>query len=510
MNETLHTATYCPEDNKLRFYPDWDDADFDKEDLKAAGYRWASKQECYVCPRWTPKAEDIALAYCGEIGDEDYSPEERAADRAERFDGYRDKRRSEATSSADAFEAGPSVYGHQNAARAERQARKHDRKRVYAVSQWSKAEYWQQRTEGVISNALYRSSAPVRRGRLVKLETEQRKHEKSREEYAKKYAGWQRVLEMDGAHEPAPFDSEGNIIRDQVSAAFKLAYSLGCDSGRHFWHPTNEEANARYKEIHGENGYFSRGFSSYELLTKTEYCGVELQPMTPAQVAKLWLATAADPAKSGQRWSDHYALRIGYEKAMLENEGGMAGDQEMIPGGFLAGHQILKVNKSPATKRVTSVTVLIDGKQRRLNIERLGEGSYRAPTADELEAFKSQQKAKPKAPSLLNPTKEDAERLQAIWNTNSKSPSEIWEMTQAEYSYRSKGDGWCATRPVSSDAHTISKWDDVKRDPSCKIRTGFSGFTGAYRIIVITDKPQKPLPIDWEAAEARVAEAVTA
>ena len=54
----MHTATYCPEDNKLRFYPDWQDGDFDKEDLKRAGYKWASKQECYVCPRWSPQAED--------------------------------------------------------------------------------------------------------------------------------------------------------------------------------------------------------------------------------------------------------------------------------------------------------------------------------------------------------------------------------------------------------------------------------------------------------------------
>jgi len=74
-----HSATYSPEDNKLRLYPAYrlDAEDYAK--VKAAGFKWAPKQELFVAPKWTPQREDLLLEMCGEIGDEDYSPEERAA-----------------------------------------------------------------------------------------------------------------------------------------------------------------------------------------------------------------------------------------------------------------------------------------------------------------------------------------------------------------------------------------------------------------------------------------------
>lgn len=49
---------------------------------------------------WTPERRDTALEYAGVIEDEDQSPEERAADRAERFGDYRDKRTGEAAGHA--------------------------------------------------------------------------------------------------------------------------------------------------------------------------------------------------------------------------------------------------------------------------------------------------------------------------------------------------------------------------------------------------------------------------
>lgn len=109
-----HSATYSPEDNKLRLYAAHrlDAEDYAK--VKAAGFKWAPKQELFVAPKWTPEREDLLLEMCGEIGDEDYSPEERAADRAERFSNYRDKRRAEAGGLADRFDAGPSAFGHQS------------------------------------------------------------------------------------------------------------------------------------------------------------------------------------------------------------------------------------------------------------------------------------------------------------------------------------------------------------------------------------------------------------
>ena len=433
----MHTATYSPEDNKLRLYPG-ERLDTDKDwylnEFKPAGFKWAAKQECFVCARWTTTAEDMLLTLVDEIGDEDYSPEERSADRAERFGGYRDKRRGEAGGHADTFEAGPSVFGHQNRQRAERQAARHDRHRGRALSQWSKAEYWQERTAGVIAHALHKSCARVRRGRILRLESELRRY-----------------------------------------------------------------------------GHMS------------------------------------------ERWKAHYELRLTYERAMLQNEGGSAAAVDIEPGGFVGSYQVQKVNKSPATGRVVSVMVYADAQHYRgegvmradgtfgkpltlqkLNIERFGENVYRPPTDEERATFKEKQAADKKAkaakakanpsPKLINPTPEDAERLQAIWNAEAKArhdagkrggrfePSAVATMTQAAYSQRSRGDyGNCETCTITEKLktyHRHSIGDPGGRVQVFKVRkahaTG-SSFLSPDRVVVLTDKPQKPIP--WDVVEeARAAQ----
>jgi len=408
------TCTYSPEDNKLRLYAQ---SRLSKElyaRVKAAGFAWAPKQELFVAPGWTPARENLLLELCGEIGDEDYSPEERAADRAERFSGYRDKRRAEAHSQADRFDAGPTAFGHQSRTRAERQAARHDRLRGRAVSQWSKAEYWQQRTEGVISHALFKSSPEVRRGRILRLEAE------------------------------------------------------------------------------------LRGL----------------------------------PAAS--RWAKHIEFRLTYERAMLQVEGGSASDNDMEPGGWIGHRQIHGVNKSPVTKRVTSVKLWCSQRYGRpcepylksYNIERMAADVYHPPTDEERAAFATTTKArketakatKPAAPALINPTDEDAQKLQDIWNAQALADhkrrgsegelpvSTVSRMTQAEYSENSKGtythfaavgvtEKLC--QPNQSTM-SVAKGGRVVLFKIRKRSTG--GFNyAADRVIVITDKPQKPIP--WQAVQ---------
>ena len=60
-------ATYCAEDNKLRLYPAFrlDREIFDR--LKAEGFHWAPKQECFVAPAWTPEREDVLHELVGEV-----------------------------------------------------------------------------------------------------------------------------------------------------------------------------------------------------------------------------------------------------------------------------------------------------------------------------------------------------------------------------------------------------------------------------------------------------------
>lgn len=520
------TATYSAEDNKLRLYATARLPQGLYERVKAAGFKWAPKQELFVAPSWTPAREDLLVELCGEIDDEDYSVEERAADRAERFGEYRDKRRAEAGGLADRFESGPSAFGHQNQARAERQANRHDRLRTVAVSQWAKAEYWQRRTAGVIASALYKSSAAVRRSRILRLEAEQRKHEKERAEYAERFAGWTAVLKMDGADRAGKYvrtadryGFEPETLTPAIRGAFALANNGGYGS---YTHPRTGKAG-----------------SAFDLLTD------EADPATPAEAATLWLAGRIDPNdpdSSDGRWSDHYTNRLAYERAMLAAEGGSAADAEMVPGGWIGKNQIQAVNRSPVTKRVVSVKVFArsgwngDGplKLKSFNIERLPEGAYRPPTEEEAAAFAAATKERKaaekagatKAPALLNPTDEDAQRLQDLWNAKARqrfeaarSEGRVYErqypatavkrMTQAEYAARSKGSyGVCETVEVTAAGFRPKTQYGQNTDPSpvlFKVRKGYggTGWTGsADAVIVLIDKPRKPLPLDWAAIES--------
>lgn len=425
-------ATYCPEDDKLRLYvgrvprPEY-------LELKAEGWTSTPKQSCDFVAMWTPKREARAIKYAGIIEDEDASPAERAADRAERFALYRDKRTSEATGHADRYDAGPTAYGFQGKARAVRAADRHDRIGTRACDAWSKAEYWTRRTAGVIANALHRASPSVRLGRIKELEL----------------------------------------------------------------------AIARYENY---------------------------------------------PSSYGA-WLNHLKLRLAYENQMIEAQGGRAACVEMEPGGFIGNHQIHKVTRSPVTGQVVSVelrymsetnhygTPWRDGKGARLismlyNIERLPANAYRPPTDEERAAFAAALKTKRKAQAaaakekaakgencpLVNPTDEDAERLQAIWNERARAereehlrrngyasefiPARVERMTQDRYSYLSSGRGHMETTAICGNGekqalNTYTRQDERKKQgPAvCKVRTRYNTEWHTPRsVIILTDKPQKPLP----------------
>ena len=65
------SATYSPEDNKLRLYSlhRLDAETYAR--VSGAGFKFAPKQDLFVAPMWTPGREDLLIELCGEIGDED-------------------------------------------------------------------------------------------------------------------------------------------------------------------------------------------------------------------------------------------------------------------------------------------------------------------------------------------------------------------------------------------------------------------------------------------------------
>lgn len=519
----MNQATYSPEDNKLRLYVGRVPRD-EYEKLRAEGWTSTPKQNCNFVATWTPERRDTALEYAGIIEDEDMGPDERAADRAERFGDYRDKRTAEALGHADRYDSGPSAHGYQSQARAERAAARFDRIGARAVDSWGKAEYWQRRTAGVISHALYVSSPSVRMGRIKTLEAALRKAEKGRDEYAAKFETWRTIAAMTDP------EAQTEMAREFSGAGYD-------------W--------TKYK--HPRTGKEGSLWDFLRLDAEDRITG--------AEAAALYMAKHRDPLlpefqeTSICDWIEHYKLRLAYERQMLEAQGGRLANVEIQAGGKIGGKLIIKVNKSTATGRVTSVDLLgpkVTGwTYRATNIpgtdyavysfetERMAPDAYKAPTVEtlaELEAFRALRKAgqPEKAPCpLINPTDADAKRLQDIWNgheleslkqqdkrsayggdsyTKAYQPSEVARMTQAEYSARSKGEySPCETRPVYPGGAMGERYYGANEKqrakygpPVCQVRRGNGGNYQADRVIILTDKPQKPLPAEvWEPLPAQ-------
>ncbi len=323
------TATYSPEDNKLRLYPDGRLPQDIYERVKAAGFAWAPKQELFVAGMWTPGRFDLLVELCGEVGDEDTSLVERAEERSERFEGYSERRaadgdaaESQANLLSRRFEGGqPILVGHHSERGARKAAEKIENNLHKALKMWETSAYWRDRAAGAIAHAKYKELPDVRARRIKKLESELRKTERDLAEAKKRYAAWQSVANMDGADEIIPDDGQN------MNAAQRLAYTLANygGSGWNAYHPTCEEVNAKAREIWGH------GFSAYDFLTKTEFVGLPFPKLTPRQVATLYVETFRNPndgdSSSVHRWIEHYQNRLAYERAMLAESGGTVADK---------------------------------------------------------------------------------------------------------------------------------------------------------------------------------------
>lgn len=528
--DETNRATYCPEDNKLRLYVGRVPRD-QYEKLRADGWQALPKQRELgkgdFAATWTPSRRNTALAYAEIIEDEDAGPAERAADRAERFSGYRDKRTEEATTEADRYDAGPSAHGYQSQARADRAAARHDRIADRAGDAWDKAEYWTRRTAGVISHALYKSTPGVRMGRIKVLEAELRKMRVSLNEYCQLWRDFQKLAAI------ADAEQQTKTVRAYLGARNVWA---------EYMHPRLDTVtNLRLKD---------HSTSLYTLLTMIQN-GYGSSDITGAEACALFFSNHSEPGADND-WTQHLTLRLAYENQMLEAQGGRAAHVEMVPGGLLGGKLIVKVCKSNATGRVVSVFVKgpkVDGWQYRtrnvpgadyslhqFETERMSANAYTPPTPEslaELEALKAEKKAKTpaKAPCpLINPTDADAERLQAILNERAKAehearntyksqgardahsalfkPSTVCRITQAVYSANSKGSyARAETKNLCADATFEPRqvfYDYAKqakaaaeRGPAiCQVRQTSSDGSdyGARRVIILTDKPQKPFP----------------
>jgi predicted RNA methylase len=286
------TATYSPDDNKLRVSCTRriDPETFAR--LKAAGYKWAPKQGQMVAPMWTPSRYDLALELAGEVVDDDTTLADRAEVRAERFENYSDKRaqdgdraHSVAQSTGERFAMGqPILVGHHSERKARKDAARIESNMKKAVDMWETSEYWKRRAEGALAHAKYKELPAVRARRIKKLEAELRGVERDKAQAEKCLTFWSQ-----------------EAITQEAALAF-VNYNG-------FTMPRKE----------GDRPDFNQNPSAYNCLTgefSTLYA-----PRTLAEVVDVARRAYPRSIARANRWIEHYNNRLTYEKAMLDEQG---------------------------------------------------------------------------------------------------------------------------------------------------------------------------------------------
>lgn len=288
------SATYSPEDNSLRLYST---TRLDTETyarVKAAGFQWAPKQDLWKASMWTPSREDLLLALCGTIEDEDTSLVERAETRAERFETYSENRTTEADQTRanvqrimDGIPLGqPLLVNHHSDKHAVK-----DQERIHngmskAVSLWKSAQYWESRAQGVLRHAKYKERPDVRARRIKGLEADLRKQQKEYQEASATLKLWS-VPEM-------PIETARKLA--------SLCHLTVCVIDGSHW--------SAWDVLRPDEERW-QGCPAYTV-EQVQACAQEAYPRLMAHC---------------QRWIDHIKMRLAYERTLLAAQGGTIADQ---------------------------------------------------------------------------------------------------------------------------------------------------------------------------------------
>jgi hypothetical protein len=302
-----YTATYSPDDNKLRLYSAGRLPEDVYRRVRAAGFIYAPRQELFVAPGWTPEREDLLLELCGEIGDEDTSLLERAEERAERFGDYSENRARDAQGAAenvrriaDGIPFGqPILVGHHSERHARKDAERIERGMRQAVKMWETSEYWTNRAAGAVRHAKYVERPDVRSRRIKKLESERRKMAARVERSEKLRAIWS------GLWEKLKEDTPENRRR----AAVHFANLDGAYYAREYTHPSGYVGPLSLWEAAGGADEHAPAIAA------------------PEEVQAKAIRNHDAYLPTGRRWLAHYDNRLSYERAMLADAGGTVAER---------------------------------------------------------------------------------------------------------------------------------------------------------------------------------------
>lgn len=253
----MMTATYSPDDNKLRLYASSRlDADTYAR-VKAAGFQWAPKQDLFVAPMWTPSRADLLLELAGEIGDEDTSLIDRAEGRAERFEDYREHRTQDAESArravaaiADNIPLGqPILVGHHSERHARKDAERIENGMRRAIKMWDTAQYWKDRAAGALRHAKYKELPGVRARRIKTIEADRRRQVRDVEKTRAMLKLWASLRKPGKDGRPCDLDLE--YKRACYFANVGMGYQLWSDLDKRTITP--REAQLRICQAGGRN-----------------------------------------------------------------------------------------------------------------------------------------------------------------------------------------------------------------------------------------------------------------
>jgi len=330
--DEVEYATYNAQDDRLRIY-----SGKVSESLYAVlttiGYLRAPAQGCFY-NAWSCTREDAALALCSDILDDDSSLEDRAADRALRFATYSDnagKRARSASAAADEiasrFEFGqPILIGHHSAKRALRDKERINQNMRRACEEFDRRDYWKDRAANAEHHAAHMTAVGTVINRIKKLESELRKRQKSQAESEAALRAWGvENITAEQAHRAANFYS--------VSKCFPLS---------------------EYPRIE----------HTYEGMTSL-YSALDF--ITPAQAQEIAVRVYLRSIERDGRWVEHYENQLTYWKTFLVEEHGSNIDDQyqyqkcqwvvMNMWNRPSWGQILRVNRSRETKRITTLTI---------------------------------------------------------------------------------------------------------------------------------------------------------
>jgi protein-L-isoaspartate O-methyltransferase len=392
-----YSATYSPEDNKLRLSSISRLPKELYERVRAAGFIWAPKQEIFVAPMWTPDREDLLIELCGEIGDEDTSLVDRQEQRAERFEEYSEKRADDAEQAHKAVNAitehiplgQPILVGHHSERHARKDAEKIENGMRKAVRMWETSEYWKQRAIGAKAHASYKMRPDVRHRRIKGLMSDLRREQKEKELHEGKLLSWNHPGEIT--------DRRAYAITNDGSCSLSMCFPAD-----------------RYPRPEGVRVY--EGSMSL-------WSALQDKIITPEKAKALSVPYHEARIRRINRWIAHIEHRLEYERAMLAEDGGTAADKFSIEvGGRVLVRDgwavVLKVNKAGGainSVTCTAPTYVTWSKTWKYGIEQVKD--YRAPEGEDAAKVAKAMKL----PPICNyPGADFVHITQAEWNRKHK------------------------------------------------------------------------------------------